>query len=429
MTIDLKRVIIGAIVGAIIMAVIFSVGFLAGTTTSQLISDDFFGFLPGARTADEQVEFPPAELVSISPEELEELFLPFWEAWSLVHDRYVDRPVDDEALMQGAIDGMLEGLEDPHSSYMDPHMYQQASAELDGTYEGIGAWVDTTTEYLTIIAPMHGSPAEVAGLEPGDQVVEIDGEDMTGVDGEVALQQVLGPAGTVVSLTVLREGERELLTFEIERAEITIPSIYTEMLDNNIAYIQLMTFGLTTDEDFRSDLEDLLAQEPVGLILDLRGNGGGYLITSINITSEFIEEGVVLIERFGDGTEEVYEATGEGIATQIPLVVLIDPGSASASEIVAGAIQDYERGLVIGATPSFGKGSVQDWIPLQGNNGAVRITVARWYTPDGRQIADQGILPDIVVEIPETDETEDPASEPVDLVLEEAIQVLLDMIE
>jgi carboxyl-terminal processing protease len=422
MTIDLKRMIVGAIVGAIIMAVIFSVGFLAGTTTSQFISDDFFGFLPGAGTTDEQIEFPPAELVSISPEELQELFLPFWEAWSLVHDRYVDQPLDDVVMMQGAIDGMLEALG-------DPHMYQQASAELDGTYEGIGAWVDTTTEYLTIIAPMRGSPAEAAGLEPGDQVIEIDGDDMTGVDGEVALQQVLGPAGTVVTLTVLRDGESEFLTFEIERAEITLPSIYTEMLDDNIAYIQLMTFGLTTDEDFRAELEDLLAQEPVGLILDLRGNGGGYLITSIHIISEFIDEGVVLIERFGDGTEEFYEATGDGIATQIPLVVLIDPGSASASEIVAGAIQDYERGLVIGAAPSFGKGSVQDWIPLQGDNGAVRITVARWYTPDGRQIAEQGILPDIVVEIPETDEADDPVSEPVDLVLEEAIQVLLDMIE
>lgn len=429
MTIDPRKMIVGALVSAVIMAVIFSAGFLIGTTTSQIVSDDFFSFLNRSTTEEEQVDFPPAELLAVSPEELQELFTPFWEAWTLAHERYVDQPLDDEVMMQGAIDGMLEALGDPHTSYMDPHMYQQVTAELDGSYEGIGAWVDTTTEYLTIITPMRGSPAEAAGLQPGDQVVEIDGEDMTGVDGEVALQHVLGPAGTVVTLTVLREGETELLTFEIERAEITIPSIYSEMMDEGIAYIQLMTFGLTTDEDLRSTLEGLLAQEPVGLILDLRGNGGGYLITAINVLSEFIDEGVVLVERFGDGREERYEASGDGLATDIPLVVLIDPGSASASEIVAGAIQDYDRGMIIGAAPSFGKGSVQDWIPLQGDNGAVRITVARWYTPDGRQIAEQGIMPDILVDIPETDETEDPEAEPVDLVLEQAIQVLLDMVE
>jgi carboxyl-terminal processing protease len=429
MTIDPKRMIVGALVGSVIMAVIFSAGFLAGSTTSQLVSDDFLSFLTGANEVQEQADYPSPELIAIAPEELQELFTPFWEAWSLAHERYVDQPLDDEAMMQGAISGMLEALGDPHTSYMDPHMYQQASAELDGSYEGIGAWVDTTTEYLTIISPMRDSPAEEAGLEPGDQVIEIDGEDMTGVDGEVALQHILGPAGTTVTLTIYREGETELMDFEIERAEITIPSLYTEILDENIAYVQLMTFGLNTDEDLRSELEQLLAQEPDGLILDLRGNGGGYLITAINIVSEFVDDGVVLIERFGDGTEESYEASGDGVATEIPMVVLIDPGSASASEIVAGAIQDYERGLVIGAAPSFGKGSVQDWIPLQGENGAVRITVARWYTPNGRQIAELGITPDVLIEIPETDEPDDSEEEPVDLVLEEAIQILLDLIE
>jgi carboxyl-terminal processing protease len=429
MTIDPKRIIAGALIGAVIMAVIFSAGFLVGTTTSQIVSDDFLGFLTGTNQVEEQPVYPSAELIATSPEELQALFTPFWEAWSLAHERYVDQPLDDEAMMQGAISGMLEALGDPHTSYMDPHIYQQASAELDGSYEGIGAWVDTTTEYLTIISPMRDSPAEEAGLEPGDQVVEIDGEDMTGIDGEVALQHILGPAGTIVTLTVFREGEADLLTFEIERAEITIPSIYTEMLDDNIAYIQLITFGLNTDQDLRSELEQLMAQDPVGLILDLRGNGGGYLVTAINIASEFIDDGVVLIERFGDGTEESYEANGDGLATEVPMVVLIDPGSASASEIVAGAIQDYERGLIIGAAPSYGKGSVQDWIPLQGDNGAVRITVARWYTPNGRQIADLGITPDILVDIPEIDETEESAEEPVDLVLQEAIQVLLDMVQ
>ncbi|MGD8604034.1 MAG: hypothetical protein PVF49_05610, partial [Anaerolineales bacterium] len=146
MTIDPKRIIAGALIGAVIMAVIFSAGFLVGTTTSQIVSDDFLGFLTGTNQVEEQPVYPSAELIATSPEELQALFTPFWEAWSLAHERYVDQPLDDEAMMQGAISGMLEALGDPHTSYMDPHIYQQASAELDGSYEGIGAWVDTTTE-------------------------------------------------------------------------------------------------------------------------------------------------------------------------------------------------------------------------------------------------------------------------------------------
>jgi carboxyl-terminal processing protease len=352
--------------------------------------------------------------------ELEDLFNPFWEAWDIVHEYFVNQPVDDLELMRGAIRGMLEALDDPHSSYMDPDQFRQSNIPLEGEYEGIGAWVDPTGEFLIIIAPMPGSPAEAAGLQPGDQVIAIDGEDMTGIDGNLVIRRILGPAGTTVRLTILREGEFEPFDVDIQRASITIPSLESRMLDDDIAYIQLFNFGEKATDDLRDTLRNLLDQDPVGLIFDLRGNGGGFLGTAIDIASEFIAEGAVVIERFGDGSEQIHSATGAGIATDIPLIVLIDGGSASASEIVAGAIQDHDRGLLVGET-SFGKGSVQTWTPLSGDNGAVRVTIALWYTPDGRLIHQTGLEPDVEVLL-----TEDDILNNRDPQLDEAVRLLLE---
>ncbi|OGP57383.1 MAG: hypothetical protein A2V67_10115 [Deltaproteobacteria bacterium RBG_13_61_14] len=332
----------------------------------------------------------------------DELFQPFWEAWNIVHQQFVDQPVDDTQLMQGAIRGMMDALGDEHSSYMDPDEYLQANLPLDGSYEGIGAWVDTEGEYLTIVSPMPDSPAERAGLQPGDQVIGIDGQDVTGQDPSVVVRSVLGPAGSTVHLTIQREGAEAPLEFDVPRARIEIPSLETETLDGGIAYLHLFTFGEQTTDDLRAALRELLAQNPRGLIFDLRGNGGGLLATAVDVASEFIGDGVVMVERYGDGREEIYTAETGGLATEIPLVVLIDGGSASASEIVAGAIQDRGRGSLVGET-SFGKGSVQQWIPLGDDAGAVRVTVARWLTPDRRQIGDVGLTPDVEVELTEED--------------------------
>jgi carboxyl-terminal processing protease len=191
------------------------------------------------------------------------------------------------------------------------------------------------------------------------------------------------------------------------------------MLDDGIAYIRLYTFGIGTTRSLRSALEELAADSPRGLILDLRGNGGGYLSTALEVTSEFIRGGVIMIERYGDGREEIQEAEAGGLATDIPLVVLIDGGSASASEIVAGAIQDRGRGFLVGQT-SFGKGSVQEWIPLSADAGAIRVTVARWLTPEGRQIEEVGLTPDVVVEM-----TEEDVQAGLDPQLDKAIEVLM----
>lgn len=365
---------------------------------------------------------PSAEQQSATPQELQTLFKPFWEAWNIVHEQYVDQPVDDLALMQGAIRGMIDALGDQHSSYMDPVTFQTANDELSGAYEGIGAYVDTGGEYLTVTSPIPGSPAEAAGIRSGDQFIAIDGEDMTGIDPELARRKVIGPAGTTVHLTVRREGETEPLEFDIIRAKIVIQSASGEMLEGGIAYVQVTTFGDKTTQELRATLDELMAREPKGLILDLRNNGGGYLSTAVEVTSQFLDEGVVLYEQYGDGRRNTFEAQPGGLATAIPMVVLINEGSASASEIVAGALQDHGRALLVGVT-SYGKGSVQNWVPLTDNQGAVRVTIAEWLTPDGRTIHEQGLVPDVAVEM--TDEDYNAQRDPQ---LDQAVETLLQLI-
>lgn len=359
-----------------------------------------------------------------TPEELQALFKPFWEAWNIVHNNYVDQPVDDVALMRGAINGMMEALGDEHSSYMNPEDFEQANASLEGEYEGIGAYVDTTTTYLTITSPISGSPAEKAGLLPGDQIIAIDGEDMTGISAEVARLKVLGPAGSTVRLTIQREGERDLLEFEIIRAKITIASASGEMLENGIAYVQVTTFGSKTTPELLATLKELMAQKPKGIILDLRNNGGGFLQTSVEVASQFVPQGVVLYEQYGDGNRDTYTVIPGGLATDagLPMLVLVNEGSASASEIVAGTLQDSGRAKLVG-TVTYGKGSVQNWVPLSDNNGAVRVTIAKWLTPNEKTIHKLGLTPDYPVEM-----TLEDRQAGMDPQLEKAIEILLGMI-
>lgn len=336
---------------------------------------------------------------SATPKEYQDLFSTFWEAWNLVHENYVDQPVDDVALMHGAISGMMNALGDEHSTYMDPKTFAEANSSLAGEYEGIGAFVDTTTKYLTITSPMPGSPAERAGLMPGDQIVAIDNVDMSDTTAEVARTKVLGPANTTVHLSVFRQGHDKLLEFDVVREKITMKSSTGKMLDNDIAYIQITTFGDKTTPELIAALKDLMAKNPKGIILDLRNNGGGYLNTSVEVASQFLGDGVVLYEQYGDGKRTTYKVMPGGLATdpKIPMVVLINEGTASASEIVSGALQDTGRAKLVGVT-SYGKGSVQNWIALNGNNGAVRITIAKWLTPKEHTIHKIGLTPDVYVQ-------------------------------
>lgn len=409
-------IVISALLAVALLTGACSVGFIAGRyllpsgQKNAELAPDTSSSTNGDETASTNLS---------TPADREELFAPFWEAWDLVHEQYVDQPVDDAALMRGAIRGMLDSLGDPHTSYMDPEQYEMLNTSLQGeeSYEGIGAWVDTSGDYLTIISPMPESPAEKAGLRPGDRVLAIDGEDMTGIDGELVRKRVLGPAGTTVTLTIGREG-LEPFDVPVKRASINVPSLESRMLDGDIAYIHLFVFGDKTTRELRSTLQDLMRQNPKGLILDLRYNGGGYLETAIEVASEFIPDGVIMYEEYGDGTRKTFNARSGGRATEIPMVVLINEGSASASEIVAGAIQDRGRGELVGVT-SFGKGSVQIPSVLKDNQGAVRITVARWLTPDGRTIHEVGLTPNYEVLI-----TDEDLSADIDPQLDKAVELL-----
>lgn len=363
---------------------------------------------------------PTVDAEGNTPAEYQNLFTPFWETWDIIHEQYVDQPVDDLALMRGAIKGMLEALGDRHTSFMSPEEFTQANEALEGEYEGIGAWVDITGDFVVIISPMRGSPAAGAGLQPNDLVIGIDGEDMAGIPGDLVLRRILGPAGTDVTLTI-RRGD-DIFDVTITRATIVVPTVEFEMLEDNIAYIGLYNYGEKTTEQLRNALQELLAQDPAGLIFDLRGNGGGYLNTAIQVVSEFIGDGVVMYEQYGDGETYAYEAIPGGLATEIPLVVLVNEGTASASEITAGAIQDLGRAPLVGVT-TFGKGSVQSWIPLQNNAGGVRVTIARWLTPNGRQISEIGLEPEFIVEM-----TEEDYAEGRDPQLDKAIEVLKDLV-
>jgi carboxyl-terminal processing protease len=336
--------------------------------------------------------------------DLQSQFAPFWQAWDLVHQNYVDQPVDNTKLAQGAIRGMMDALGDPHSGYWTPQETTDANMSMQGEYDGIGAFVDTRGDYLTITKPISGYPAEKAGLQIGDQIIAVDGQDVTGMDPDlVRMTKVMGTAGTDVHLTIRRAGVEQPLEFTITRAHIVIPSVTSKMLDNNIAYIQITVFGDNTASDFHDQLSQLLAQNPSGIILDLRDNGGGYLEAGIAIASEFVDHGVIVTEQYGDGTKDPHNATPGGLATTIPLVVLVNGNTASASEIVSGAIQDDGRGKLVGEL-TYGKGSVQNWIPLS-DGGTARITIAKWLTPNGRTIDKIGLTPDVVVTMTQDDYT------------------------
>ncbi len=404
-----SRIVLFTVIGLILLAGTFAGGLVFGWS------------LPGGVSAVSAAN-------NVSPEATPEstssdtttLFAPFWEAWDLVHAYYVDQPVDDLKLMQGAIRGMMAGLGDDHSSYMTPEEYQTATEDLSGKeYSGIGAWVDTSQDYLTIMSTMPNSPAEAAGLKTGDQIIFVDGEDQTGIPGDVVLTKVLGPEGTDVTLTIYRKGNDDTFDVTITRAKITVPSATAKMLENDIAYIQIFQFGDKTTSELRAGLKTVMAKNPKGLIIDLRGNSGGYLDTSVEVISEFIQaDKVAIIEEFGDGTRRELKTQSGGLATDIPLVVLVDEGSASAAEITAGAIQDYGRGKLVG-TITYGKGSVQNWTPLSNDQGAIRVTVARWLTPNEHQINKIGITPDYTVEFTEEDIAND-----IDPQLNKAIELL-----
>lgn len=352
-------------------------------------------------------------------------FKQFWDLWDNIKSKYVDQPVDDVDLFYGALQGLVAGLGDPYSVYFPPVKAQEFAQDLSGEFEGIGAEIGLKNEQLTVIAPLKGSPAESAGLKPGDKIFAIDGSDTFGIGLDEAIKKIRGKKDTVVTLTITSNGFETLRDVEITRGNINIPTVKWEMKENNIVYLRIAYFNQDTWSYFDKAVQEFLIQSPKGIILDLRSNPGGYLETAVAIGSEWVDEGNVVTEIFSDKNGNDYATIGQHRLSGIKTVVLVDKGSASASEIVAGAIQDNGTGTIVGEQ-TFGKGSVQDFEVLP-DGSAVKITVAKWFTPNGRQIDKEGVTPDIVIEEMFTDINKDKTNGEIDYVdngLEKAMELL-----
>ncbi|MDX2139629.1 MAG: S41 family peptidase [Chloroflexota bacterium] len=326
------------------------------------------------------------------PEYAREAFQSFWQAFNLIEDEYID-DVPIETLVDGAISGMVNSLGDEFSSYMDPELFPLLNQDLEGEIVGIGVVIRTNDDNeVEVVGLIEGGPAERAGVLPGDVFVEVDGQDMTGLSQAELATYVRGPEGSSVNIVFRREGE--LVEFDIVRERIIIPNVESEVVDGDLGYVRLNNFSPDARVELEDAIDALNPDELTGLIIDLRGNPGGLLTSAIDVASLLIPEGTVLIEDFGD-REERLNARGDSVDFDVPIVVLVDETSASASELVAGAWQDYDLVTIMGEG-TFGKGTVQTWYPLV-NGGGVRVTIARWLTPNRHWIHEKGIIPDIEV--------------------------------
>jgi len=325
----------------------------------------------------------------------------FWEAWNKVMDSYVGTP-DAQKMIYGAISGMVNSLGDPYSAFMEPGESKSFLEDLSGEISGIGAEMDIKDDKLLIIAPLADSPAEKAGLKPQDQVLKINDESTENMTLEEAVSKIRGKAGSKVNLSITREGWDQPQQFTIIREKIQIKSVKWEMRADNIAYIQINQFGDDTTDLMKQAAQEIRAKSPKAIILDLRNNPGGYLESAVDTTSLFMSKGIVVKEQYKDGHIDEETTTLEPLLKDYKLIILINGGSASASEIVAGALQDTGRAKLVGEK-TFGKGSVQDLEQISGGS-TLRLTVAKWLTPNGRAIDQIGIEPDIKIGLTEEDQ-------------------------
>jgi len=322
------------------------------------------------------------------------------QAWDIIFQDYVDKDkLDAEVLAQGAVSGMVEALGDPYTAYLDVTAYELSLRDLGGKIEGIGAHVTAQDGKVVVIAPIAGSPADKAGIKAGDVILEVDGRSVAEMNLFEVVLMVQGPKGTAVTLSVLHEGETEPEVIEIIRAEVEVPSVHFEMMDN-IAYINITNFSERTAAELSPVLEEADRQAS-GIILDLRSNPGGLLGTVVSVTSFFLEEGVVVDVVDNDGNRFSYPVEPGGTTTDLPMVVLVDQYSASGSEVLAGALQDYGRAVIAGKK-TYGKGSANQMHEL-GDGSALYITYARWFTPNGRLIEGEGLDPDYELDLDNED--------------------------
>jgi carboxyl-terminal processing protease len=341
----------------------------------------------------------------------------FWEAWNFVEKKFIRLPVDRTKLIQGAIKGLIGALNDPYGAYLDSAATRQEKANMDGVIEGIGASVEVKDKRYTIVAPLEDGPAAKAGLRTGDIVLKVDGKDVGTLSLAEAVALIRGPSGTKVRLTVQRFDDPDGAPVELEltRSRIELEAVTSRVPIEGIGYVRVRVFGTQTLPQLQRVLRDLRGRRVRGVILDLRDNPGGYLSSAVDVASQFLKEGSVVVYEEQDGKRTQSLARAGGLATDLTVAVLVNRGSASASEIVAGALRDHNRGVLIGET-TFGKGSVQ--LPKDLSDGSsIRITVGTWLTPAGKTIQGQGLVPSI-----EAKPTPEDEKAKRDVALEKAIE-------
>lgn len=391
-----------AILSTFLVLIIFASGYAVGNGDSHEFSIP--ESLRNTASAEEAVDFSA-----------------FWRAWSVLDDRFISasstNETSDQDRVWGAISGMVDSLGDPYTVFLPPTENESFQSSISGNFEGVGMEIGLERGILTVIAPLKNTPAERAGLLPGDRIIGIDGVTTQNITIEEALNKIRGPVNTDVVLSVFREGKSETFDVTVTRDVITIPTIDIDSSDSEVFVISLYSFAANAEGEFRNALRQFIISGKSKLVLDLRGNPGGYLNSAVNIASWFLPTGKVVVqEDFGD-TVKLFRSKGPQLFDDnLKMVVLVDRGSASASEILAGALQEYEIATLVG-TQTFGKGSVQELVEITPET-SLKVTIARWLTPLGKSISDGGLTPDVVIdEAPE-------GVELIDYQLERAIEIV-----
>lgn len=392
-----------------ILAAAFSITLLAAVFTAGV----FVGY--ERRPAIERVKTVSGKEVG-QPAEVD--FSLFWDVWARLQAKHVDRDkADPQQQVWGAISGMVRALGDPYTNFLPPQNAKQFQEDLKGEFGGIGAELGIRKEILTVISPLKNSPAEKSGIRAGDKIIKVDDAPTADLSLDEAVNLIRGEKGTTVKLTILRDGD-EAGEISVVRDTIVIPTIDTKELANGVFYVHLMNFSESSPRLFRDAVAEFLRSGRTKMVLDLRGNAGGFLNAAVDIASWFLPAGeIVARERYADGSEDAYRSVGRRLLENTPTVILIDQGSASASEILAGALRDIRRITLVGQ-PSFGKGSVQELISLKGG-ASLKVTIARWLTPSGKTIEGAGLEPDVKIEV--TREDTDAGKDPQ---LEKALEIL-----
>lgn len=321
----------------------------------------------------------------------------FWETWKIILEKYVNRQkLDTAKMIEGATKGLVESLNDPYSEFLNAKENEMLSQELSGEFYGVGMEISRKNNVIIVVSPLPGTPAEKANLQPNDIILKIDNKDTNNLSTQEAANLIRGPKGTTVTLTIYRPSWNEAKEIKLIRDKITIPSLKWQIIDDNIAYLRIYSFNQPLILDFYQAVFKIINSNPKGLIIDLRNNPGGYLDTVVNLSGWFLPKGAVILkEDFGNNEIKIYRANGNGLLKDIPTVILVNEGTASASEILAGALRD-DRGVKLIGIKTFGKGSVQELVSLKDNN-SLKITIAKWLTPNGTIIQDNGLIPDVEV--------------------------------